>query len=148
MTEHVIAFPPSASTPADPAAEVTTFRLYLLRATYLILVVGLGITIWPGVLHHPQSSRGVVSSLLTGVSLLAILGLRHPLKMLPLLFFEMIWKSVWLLAFALPLWTANHVDAETAESIFACSLAVIFPIVIPWRYVIAHYLKAPGDRWR
>src|SRR5437867_1945536 len=34
--------------------EVSTFRLYLLRATYLLIVVGLGVEIWPGILHPPE----------------------------------------------------------------------------------------------
>jgi hypothetical protein len=25
---------------------------------------------------------------------------------------------------------------------------VIFPLVIPWGYVLRHYLLTPGDRWR
>ena len=31
---------------------VSTFRLYLLRAGYLLLVVGLGSTIWPAILDN------------------------------------------------------------------------------------------------
>ncbi|MCU1349161.1 MAG: hypothetical protein JWO56_2191 [Acidobacteria bacterium] len=134
-----------------PLPEVSTLRLYLLRATYLLLLVGLGLMMWPGVLHHDNtvSTMGsVVRAVLTAVSLLAALGLRYPLKMLPLLFFELIWKSIWLLSFALPLWSAGKIDAATAETIVACLWGVIFPIVIPWRYVWANYVKAPGDRWR
>ena len=29
-------------------SEVSTFRLYLLRAMYLLIAVGLAIMIWPG----------------------------------------------------------------------------------------------------
>ena len=89
--------------------EVSTFRLYLLRATYLLLIVGLGFQIWPGILNPPRDlehMRGPVRSLLAAVSLLAILGLRYPLKMLPLLFFELVWKSIWVVAIGLPLWFA------------------------------------------
>ena len=32
-------------------SEVSTFRLYLLRGTYLLIVVGLGLVIWPALLH-------------------------------------------------------------------------------------------------
>ena len=132
--------------------EVTTFRLYLLRATYLLLVVGLGVEIWPGVLHPPKDldlMRGVVRSLLAAVSLLAALGIRHPLKMLPLLFFELVWKSIWLLAFGLPLWSAGQLDPNSRETLKACLMgAVLFPLAIPWRYVLATYVKMPGDRWR
>jgi hypothetical protein len=84
--------------------EVSAFRLYLLRAMYLLIVVGLGFQIWPGILHPPKDlehMRGVVRSLLGAVSLLAVVGIRYPLKMLPLLFFELVWKSIWILAIGL-----------------------------------------------
>jgi hypothetical protein len=31
----------------------------------------------------------------------------------------------------------------------ACLMGVVlFPLVIPWGYVLANYVKAPADRWR
>ena len=133
-------------------SEVSTFRLYLLRATYLLILVGLGFTIWPGVVHHAKAvelSDGVVSSLLAAVTVLAALGIRYPLQMLPLLLFELVWKSIWLIAFALPLWSAHQIDAETQETVKACLMGIVIcPVAIPWPYVLAHYVKMPGDRWR
>lgn len=132
--------------------EVSTFRLYLLRATYLLILVGLGLTIWPGIIHHAivgDPTPRVAGSLLAAVSVLAALGIRYPLQMLPLLLFELIWKSIWLIAVAFPLWSAHQIDAETWETISTCLMGwVIFPIVIPWPYVLANYLKKAGDRWR
>jgi hypothetical protein len=128
--------------------EVSSFRLYLMRALYLLMAVGLGLTIWPQVIHHPITMRGSTSSLLGAVSVLAVLGIRYPLQMLPLLFFEMVWKTIWLVAVALPLWSADRIDADTAESIRACLMGVIVPIVIPWRYVFENYVTKHGDRWR
>jgi hypothetical protein len=51
--------------------------------------------------------HGVVNSMLLALVLLAVVGLRYPLKMLPLLFWEIAWKARWLLALALPAWK-NH----------------------------------------
>ncbi len=127
--------------------EVSVFRLYLLRALYLLIAVGLGPTIWPQVIHHPLTMHGSTSSLLAAVGVLAVLGIRYPLQMLPLLFFEMVWKTIWLVAVALPLWSAHRIDADTAESIRACLMGIIVPIVIPWRYVFENYVKKHGDRW-
>jgi hypothetical protein len=127
--------------------EVSAFRLYLMRVLYLLIAVGLGLTIWPEVIHHPLTMHGSTSSLLAAVSVLAVLGIRYPLQMLPLLFFEMVWKTIWLIAVALPLWSAHQIDADTAESVRACLMGVIVPIVIPWRYVFANYVKKHGDRW-
>jgi hypothetical protein len=132
-------------------SEVSTLRLYLLRALYLLLVVGLGTEIWPGIIHHPLDlplMNGVVRSLLGTMGLLAIVGLRYPLQMLPLLFFEMIWKIIWLLAFALPLYSAGKMDDDTLSTVYQCLLIVIFPFLIPWDYVWTNYIKKPGDKWR
>ena len=131
--------------------EVSLFRLYLLRATYLLLVVGLGIQIWPGVLHHSLTlplMNSVVRSLLAAVAVLALLGLRYPLQMLPLLLFEMVWKAIWLVAFALPLAQAHQIDANTHETVIDTLTGIIFPIVIPWRYVFANYVRKSADRWK
>ncbi len=132
--------------------DVPIWRLYLLRATYLLMVVGLGLTIWPLLINPPldlEHMRSVVRSLLGAVALLALLGIAYPLKMLPLLFFELVWKSIWLIVFGIPLWRAGALDAATRETFEATLMGlVIFPIAIPWGYAYAHYLKAPMDRWK
>lgn len=133
--------------------ELSSFRLYLLRATYLLIAVGLGVTIWPLILKSasapPEHMQGVVRALLGAVSLLALLGLRYPVRMLPLLLFEITWKTIWVVAIGLPLWRAGQLDAATQETWKACLMGlVIFPLVIPWGYVLRHYLLTPGDRWR
>ena len=132
-------------------SDVSIVRLYLLRAMYLLIAVGLGITIWPGIISPPDNlshMASVVRSVLGAVSLLALLGLRYPLKMLPLLFFELIWKSIWVLAFGLPLWLNNQLDPNTQETLYACLMGIVLaPLAIPWGYVFRHYLKATGDRW-
>jgi hypothetical protein len=129
---------------------VSLWRLYLLRATYLLLVVGLGIEIWPDILHHDKPwelMRGVVCAVLGAVCLLALLGLRYPVRMLPLLMFELVWKSIWLLTVAVPLWSGPGMDAHVWGTASACLMGVVFPIAIPWRHVLANYVMAPGDRW-
>ena len=131
--------------------EVSLFRLYLLRALYLLIAVGLAFTIWPQLLHHPTPWplwHGVGCSLLGTMAILAAVGLRYPLKMLPVLFFELIWKSIWLILVALPLWSSGQMDADNLETTQNCLMGVIVPLVIPWRYVFANYLNMRGDRWR
>jgi len=132
--------------------QVSLLRLYALRATYLLIAVGLGIDILPAIIHHAKPWelwQGVVCSVLGAVSALALLGIRYPLQMLPLLFFEMVWKSIWLVVVALPLWFANQpMDARTSETVLACLMGVIFPVVIPWRYVVANFVMRRGERWR
>jgi hypothetical protein len=131
--------------------DVSLIRLYVLRALYLLIAVGQGSLQWPGIFHHdhPWSMMsGVAHVMLGALALMSLLGLLYPLKMLPLLFFEMAWKVIWLTAIALPLWLAGTMDAETLDTAQACLVGVIVPIAIPWRHVFETYVKAPGDRWR
>ncbi|MDB5756102.1 MAG: hypothetical protein JWP34_2079 [Massilia sp.] len=131
--------------------EVSLFRLYLLRALYLFIAVGLGVEIWPGVIHHDKPwelMEGVVACMLAALGALAIVGLRYPLQMLPLLLWEMLWKSIWLLVVALPLWSLGQMDKATWATTFACLMGVIVPLAIPWPYVCARFILKPGNRWR
>jgi hypothetical protein len=133
--------------------DVSVVRIYVLRATYLLLAVGLAVQMWPLIVQSaaipPAHMQGVVRAVLTAVSLLAVLGLRYPLRLLPLLLFELLWKSVWLLAIGLPLWRAGRLDAATGDTWTTCLGSVLFfALVIPWGYVVRNYAQVPGDRWR
>ena len=135
-------------------SEVSTFRLYLLRAMYVFTVVGVAIEKLPALLHPATLSPGdsVVLSVLGGTALLAVVGIRYPLKMLPLLFFEFVWKFVWIVAFGLPLSLSGGLDPNASfggtETLINCLLGIVLvPLVMPWGYVLKHYLQAPGDRW-
>ena len=138
------------SPPRDHAAgsEVSLFRLYVLRAMYLLLVVGLGAMIVPEILGHPLISRGVIASLLGALWLLAFLGLRYPLEMIPLLLFEFAWKLIWTIAYALPQWTSGQLPPTFGEdSVNIIAGVILMPLVIPWGYVWRHYVKRPGTPW-
>jgi len=131
--------------------QVSLVRLYTLRLSYLILAAGLGTYIWPSVVHHSPEfalTQGIRFSLLAGLGLSAVLGFRYPLKMLPLLIFELTWKAIYLLAFALPLWRSHQIDANTAADIRGVVMVVIFLPLIPWGYVWREYVVADGDRWK
>lgn len=132
--------------------DVSTFRLYLMRALYLLMFVGQGAIQFPIIVQHAHPLafwHGVGSSMLAAMALVAALGVRYPLQMLPILLFELAWKAIWLMAIALPLWSANQLDPDTLESLPSILMGVVIvPIVIPWRYVFANYLSKPGDRWK
>ena len=113
--------------------------------------VGLGIYIWPVVIHHTSelaSANGILFGLLAGIGAAAALGIRYPVQMLPLLLFELLWKVIYLVAFALPLWTAQQINAAAAEDIKACLMVIVFIPLLPWRHVITHYVLQRGDQWR
>ena len=135
-------------------SEVSTFRLYLLRAMYLFMAVGLAIFELPAILNPANLSRldGVILSVLFAFALLAVLGIRYPIKMLPLLFFEFVWKVIWILVFGLPLLLSGGLDPNVSfggtETLIACLVGIVLvPLAIPWGYVFKQYVQAPGNRW-
>jgi hypothetical protein len=136
---------------ADAAMSVSLPRLYLLRLGYLVVAVGLALTKWPLIINHDRPwplFEGVETCMLVALSLLAFLGLRYPLQMLPILLFELAWKLIWVAVVVLPLWFANQIDPATLKVLYSCLVVLIVLAVIPWRYVVAHYVRKPGDPWR
>ncbi len=131
--------------------DVSLTRLYGLRAMYLLIIVGLGIAVWPDVLNpqrHWGLMEGVESCMLAAFSLLCLLGVRYPLAMLPVLLWEVIWKTLWLVLVPLPQWMAGHVDESIKPTVFQVSLVVLVYLAVPWRYVFVTYVLARGERWR
>jgi hypothetical protein len=130
---------------------VSPARLLVMRAFYAFMALGLAAMIWPLILNHKASTphmTGVAFALLGTIGLLAVIGLRYPLQMIPLLLFELSWKVIWLVAFALPLWLAGNLDAAHRSSIVDTALGLLLLLVIPWRYVFANYVKRAADPWR
>ena len=131
--------------------EVAQWRLHVMRVMYLLIAGGVVLAVWPRIVEHPLSlplMSGVVLAMLGTVGLLALVGLRYPLQMIPVLLFELIWKAIWLVAFALPLWSSGMIDERTATFVFDTSLGAVLLLVIPWRYVYRHYVARPADPWR
>ena len=126
-------------------------RLNLMRLGYLVMAVGLAVTKWPLLINRNESwplFEGVTTYMLVAMGLLSFLGLRYPVKMLPILLFEVAWKLIWLTAVALPLWTADRMDPATSEVASRNFWVVVVLAVIPWRYVVTQYVTKQGDPWR
>jgi len=91
----------------------------------------------------------VVRAMLGALALMSLWGLRYPVKMLPILLFEFIWKVIWVVAFGLGPWLSGEIDPARQQTLYDCLLGVVLlPIAIPWGYVLRNYIGAPGDRWR
>ena len=153
--------PVRGSAPSMPAVDGKTAgnkwvglsvrRLNMMRIGYAVMGVGIAVRNWPLLVNRSEPwplYEGVTKYMLVAMGLLALLGLRFPVKMLPILLFESAWKFLWLAAIAVPVWVRDDVDAETAEVAGAALWVVIILAVIPWRYVFTQYVVQRGDAWR
>ena len=130
------------------ATRLTTRQLVLMRGGYLFMGLGLALVKWPrlGEASRLPLYEGVTLALLTAMSVLALLGLRHPVRMLPVLLFEALWKVLWLSLVALPLALDEGLDAATTDVFVNCALVVVIIAVIPWRHVWRTYVRGVRAR--
>jgi hypothetical protein len=75
---------------------------------------------------------------------LAVFGLIRPLRWLPLMFFAIGYKTIWLAFIAFPLWRADALwgtqTGEIAGSFLALPLLVA---VVPWGYAWRTFVLGP-----
>jgi hypothetical protein len=105
-----------------------------MRIGYLVMGVGLALVKWPIVIGYDRNVplyEGVVAVLLTAMSLLAFLGLRYPVRLLPILLFETLLKVIWLSVVALPAMLADEVDPAMGKIILSFAPEVIIVAVTP-----------------
>jgi len=128
--------------------DLSTLRLNLMRLLFFLNFVLLGLDVWPALLRHEgpwDPVKGAAYSFWAALSVVSALGLRHPVKMLPLLLLQFVYKIVWLSVIAPPMWPA----VQSTGLFKAMVLGVVVDVLaIPWAYAVAVYLRQPGDRWR
>jgi hypothetical protein len=132
--------------------ELPLYRLYVLRAGYLAIGLGQGAKTWPAIVHHAAPWdfwHGFGMSFMGALTLLCLLGVRYPVRMMPLLIFEFTWKAIWVLAAWLPPYLSHTLDPDVGDSFLSIAPAlVVVPLVLPLGYVWNHYVAGAPDRWR
>ena len=142
---------PEAAIPTDtrmPEA-LSSVRLNVIRSGYVLMAVGLIAFKWPLLLQAASmpAAESANLAILTAMSLLCLLGLRHPVGMLPILIFEVIWKVLWLAIVGLPHLIAGTMDNANESMFFSLLFVVPILAVTPWDYVWKRFVVAPGDDW-
>lgn len=130
--------------------EPSLVQLYLLRACYLLMVVGIAWQFWPklfGAVVTMPATESAAIAMLSILGLLSVAGLFAPLRMLPVMLVEIGWKVIWTLTVAVPRWQAGAMDPAIIGTLFACAFALPFIFITPWRYVFKTCFNHM-DRWR
>jgi len=127
---------------------VRPINIYLLRLIYFLMLVFVGSDSWRAIITHQgpwDHVRAVAFCVWAAYSTLSVLGLIHPLKMLPIMIFMIFYKSLWLIVVAYPLWRANALAGSPAEEMTHVFLWVPLPIIaVPWKYFFKNYVWNPG----
>jgi hypothetical protein len=74
--------------------------------------------------------RAVALSMWAGSSVLSVLGVINPLRWIPLVLFEIAYKTIWLAVVAYPLWVTDQLAGSPAEDMALSFVPVILPILV------------------
>lgn len=124
---------------------VRRINVYLLRLLFVLMFLFLGRDAWTYILTHEgpwNPDEAVAWSVFASFSVLAVLGIIRPLKMLPLVLLEIAYKVLWLILVAYPLWSTDRLADSPAEARTFAFLLVVLPIMaMPWKYAFDHYVR-------
>ena len=117
---------------------------YLFWANILILIpVGFGTLLKPsvtdqGAFVESAGWRMLAGSLWIAILSLSLLGAIWPGSFLWLLVFQLIYKSVWLLAYAVPrLLSGRAAEIPAGIAVSFVAIVLVWPWLIPWRQIVA-----------
>ena len=141
-----------SATENNNTQSVSVLRLNVLRGYYALIAFGTSAVFWPDLISHTHEwgiENGAQYSLLGALAPLALVGLRYPLKMLPLIVYEFLWKFMWFIFVVAPLYGAGQMTDAVWSNVFATGVAIVLtPIVMPWPFFWRNYITAPAERWR
>jgi hypothetical protein len=124
---------------------VRPIQVYLLRLVFMLTFVVIGTYSWTTILNHEgdwKPVNAVAFSVWAAYSTMSILGIWKPLKMLPIIVFQVFYKCVWLTFVAYPLWKAGKLAGSDAGQMTSDFLWVILPIVaMPWGYFFRSFFR-------
>lgn len=125
---------------------VARINIYLLRVLYVLMAVFVGKDAWTYLLTYEGSwnpLEAVTWCVWAAFSAFAVLGIFRPVKIIPIILFEIFYKILWLIIVAYPLWSTGQLQGSSAEDITHAFLWVLLPIVaVPWGHVWKNF-RAP-----
>jgi hypothetical protein len=117
---------------------VRPINVYLLRLLFLLVTVFVVSDSWSAILKHQgtwEPIRAAAVCMWAAYSLICVIGIVHPLRLLPIVLFEIVYKLLWLAVVAWPLWSTNRLAGSPAEEMTSAFIWVVLPIVaMPWGY--------------
>ncbi|HMT40093.1 hypothetical protein [Sphingorhabdus sp.] len=131
---------------------VATWRINAMRFLFLLMAGIMGaMFVWPQLLFESADwdvMRGLAKSMLAALALMSLLGVRYPLQMLPLMLYEIAWKTIWIVLIAGRAWMADKWTPDIEGLFYDCIGIIIAYFIVPWRYVWARYFAQPMEPLR
>ena len=123
---------------------VPRINIYALRLLYGLMFIFLSLDSWTYILNHKgewKVTDAAAWCVWLGYGAISWIGVIRPLKMLPVVLLEIVYKVAWLLVVAYPLWKKDELAGSPAEYTATVFIFIFLPILfMPWRYFFKTYI--------
>ncbi len=125
--------------------SVPNWRLHVMRSLFFLNFISLSYDNWSTILFPEEQMdtlTGVTISFWAAFSVLNLFGIRFPLKFIPILLLQLLYKSAWIIGTYLPAKNSGQLDEDLISFFWICVAGIILNLlVLPWRFVYHEYLK-------
>ncbi|MEO9870676.1 hypothetical protein [Ekhidna sp.] len=133
---------PELSLTKDSTSKI---RLYFMRGLFALNFLSLFFDNWNQILFPKEQLdvlTGVTISFWAAFSLLNLIGIRFPLKMIPVLLIQFIYKLAWIIGVYRPAYQNDVIDEYLQSFLWVCVAGVVLNLlIIPWKMVYNSYFK-------
>ncbi len=130
--------------PSQKHKGIWPIKVYVLKLFFLLMFLFAAKDAWAELITHQGEWNPEVAiawCAIASYTTLSGLGIFHTLKMLPIMLFMFLYKGLWLVFVAYPLWTNGTLVGSEAEGWVPIFMLIIIPIIFtPWRYVFKTYV--------
>ena len=123
---------------------IRPIQVYVLKLFFLLMFVMAARDAWTELLTHEgewQPEIAIAWCAIAAYTTLAGLGIFHTLRMLPIMLFMLLYKSLWLIFVAYPLWKNGTLAGSEAEGWAQIFMGIFIPMIfIPWKYIFKTYV--------
>ena len=127
----------------DRFEGIRPINIYGIRFIFILMATLLAMDVWPHLITDDLSrdpTDAMNWSVWAAFTLCAVIGIFRTVKMIPIMLFEVAYKTIWLILVALPLFLEGNLSDDTTDGMIFPFLLVILPIAfMPWGYVRKTY---------
>ena len=125
--------------------KVPYWRQHLMRGLFLLNFIGLAFDNWSSVIAGTlpvDIYPSVAISFWAAFSLLNLIGVLNPLRFIPILMLQLLYKTVWLLGNYRPAYLSDELTPGQEEFFWICVAGVgLNLLIIPWKYTWHYFVK-------
>ena len=126
--------------------EPSRLRLYFMRGLYFLNFISLAFDNWSTILFPTEQMNtldGVAISFWASFSLLMLIGIRFPTRMIPLLLLQLLYKTSWIIGVYLPAYATNQLNSNLQSFFWVCIAGIALNLlIIPWPWVYQNYIRS------